>query len=625
MVHFENHCSGSDPFTIPATTLRENWYGVGGYPTVKIDGKYEMVGGLGGGDACVRMAGYYRDIINQRRAETGGVSPVEITGTFLPLESSVTATATFRLVDPVSLTNLRATLLVYEDDVFWCCGYGGQNIWQHTTRYIYDETITLSGVGSERTVQRVIPVGVGWDPAKLHVVAYLQTTAGNKEMIQGKLLPMVPDFTVAYERQVRSVPGGNGTAIFNGTVTNIGSSTDVVTLEVTDSFGAWDSDFLVCGDPYPHPGSVQITLDPSESCAFQLRVHTDAAREVREGTCRASSQATTRSESKDLRVFNGSYAVLFVDDDEGFDYETPIKNGLDALLYVYEHWDITNGHAQVSPDYDDMAGFDYVVWQTGWRTGTVITDNDTAAMAAFMDDGGSLFLSSQAFLNQYASPNVFITDYLGVASWVLDRGYTQMNGVAGDPIGDGISLPLSFQYPTWRKGDSAVPGPTASTVFLAPDGSHATVRNTMPDGAKSVFMPSSYNAISQSDPDPNNTRFVLQRIMEWLEPPTPAAVGDDAGSLSGLIDRARPNPFSRRTEIAFELSAGAADAPIRLEIFDIAGRRVAGLFDGVLPAGPHTRVWDGRTEAGEAAGSGVYFARLSTRQGRSVEKLILLH
>ncbi|GAB5518165.1 MAG: hypothetical protein RhofKO_04160 [Rhodothermales bacterium] len=63
-----------------------------------------------------------------------------------------------------------------------------------------------------------------------------------------------------------------------------------------------------------------------------------------------------------------------------------------------------------------------------------------------------------------------------------------------------------------------------------------------------------------------------------------------------------PNPFSHSTTLRFTLPEAL---PIRLEVFDTLGRRLATLADGWQPAGTHTLDWN----AGDAP-SGVYFARL---------------
>jgi hypothetical protein len=84
-------------------------------------------------------------------------------------------------------------------------------------------------------------------------------------------------------------------------------------------------------------------------------------------------------------------------------------------------------------------------------------------------------------------------------------------------------------------------------------------------------------------------------------------------AASALRLRNLPNPFAGSTTIAFDLPAAAG---VSLEVFDLAGRRVALLHDGALPAGPQQIAWDGRAGDGGQAPSGVYFYQL--RIGESV-------
>lgn len=78
-----------------------------------------------------------------------------------------------------------------------------------------------------------------------------------------------------------------------------------------------------------------------------------------------------------------------------------------------------------------------------------------------------------------------------------------------------------------------------------------------------------------------------------------------------------PNPFNPMTEIGFEL---AADGPVRLSLFDLRGRLVRTLQNQPLAAGPHSAVWNGRDDAGQAVASGTYICRLEsggvTRQSK---------
>jgi hypothetical protein len=77
-----------------------------------------------------------------------------------------------------------------------------------------------------------------------------------------------------------------------------------------------------------------------------------------------------------------------------------------------------------------------------------------------------------------------------------------------------------------------------------------------------------------------------------------------------------PNPFNPRTIIEFELMASQL---VRLEVFDVTGRTVDSLLNGWTEAGRHEVVFDGT-----ALATGVYFYRLSYRDGFATKKMLLL-
>lgn len=68
-----------------------------------------------------------------------------------------------------------------------------------------------------------------------------------------------------------------------------------------------------------------------------------------------------------------------------------------------------------------------------------------------------------------------------------------------------------------------------------------------------------------------------------------------------------PNPFRTGTDVRFEV---AAAEHVVLDVFDVAGRRVRRLVDGILAPGEQHVAWDGRNEAGAVVSPGVYFGRI---------------
>ena len=87
-----------------------------------------------------------------------------------------------------------------------------------------------------------------------------------------------------------------------------------------------------------------------------------------------------------------------------------------------------------------------------------------------------------------------------------------------------------------------------------------------------------------------------------------------------------PNPFNPETWVPYQL---AEDATVHITLYDSAGRRVRQLAIGPQRAGVYidrhrAAYWDGRNDAGERVGSGVYFYHLQTAHYSGVHKLVLL-
>ena len=77
-----------------------------------------------------------------------------------------------------------------------------------------------------------------------------------------------------------------------------------------------------------------------------------------------------------------------------------------------------------------------------------------------------------------------------------------------------------------------------------------------------------------------------------------------------------PNPFNPSTTFRFELPI---ESSVRIDIYDMIGRRVTTLVDGRLEAGSHERIWDATSFS-----SGVYISRMVTDNGVFVKKLTLI-
>ncbi|MCB5247468.1 MAG: T9SS type A sorting domain-containing protein [Candidatus Cloacimonetes bacterium] len=123
-----------------------------------------------------------------------------------------------------------------------------------------------------------------------------------------------------------------------------------------------------------------------------------------------------------------------------------------------------------------------------------------------------------------------------------------------------------------------------------------------------------------------------QDTITWLPP----AVGTYEGyirvsnyqvALQDLVQHpisalsAYPNPFNPDVSIAFNL---ALSNDVSVDVFNIRGQKVRSLYRGKLAGGNHSLRWDGRDDSGRGVASGVYFARVQTKEESKTIRMMLM-
>jgi hypothetical protein len=191
--------------------------------------------------------------------------------------------------------------------------------------------------------------------------------------------------------------------------------------------------------------------------------------------------------------------------------------------------------------------------------------------------------------------------------------------------------------------DNLPPGPPGAVVVLAtPDGNEI---NWEPSSAPDVVTYQVYRSTSTiEEPSPEwfvhagtapgwldhdgvagsvYTVFAVDasgNMSEGASQGTPTAV-EQLPSQNYLSQNA-PNPFNPTTMIEFGVAfTGAA---VRLDIFDVTGRRIRTLVDGSRSAGVWRESWDGRTNNGSRVSSGVYFYRLRVGDAEFTRRMTLV-
>jgi len=93
------------------------------------------------------------------------------------------------------------------------------------------------------------------------------------------------------------------------------------------------------------------------------------------------------------------------------------------------------------------------------------------------------------------------------------------------------------------------------------------------------------------------------------------------GTGGGLLASVSPNPLNPEATLTFVTSA---PGPVRVSLFDLAGRLVRVLSDAETPEGLQRVRIDGRGVGGERLASGVYFYKVETPQGAAVGRVAIL-
>ena len=105
----------------------------------------------------------------------------------------------------------------------------------------------------------------------------------------------------------------------------------------------------------------------------------------------------------------------------------------------------------------------------------------------------------------------------------------------------------------------------------------------------------------------------------------PAVTGvDEVGAATAALRMRVLGFHPNAVAVRFEIDSPIA-LPVKLESFDVAGRRVSSLVDKALAPGRTIVIWNRAEEApGGRPSSGVYFARLSYASGARVARLPLV-
>jgi hypothetical protein len=178
----------------------------------------------------------------------------------------------------------------------------------------------------------------------------------------------------------------------------------------------------------------------------------------------------------------------------------------------------------------------------------------------------------------------------------VHRGVSEVTGCS-DPCYEGALDPEAD-----RRGDFASDTPATPVNYWCGDPADLDCREI-------PYAPTLYGNLMGYGPPECTFSFTPQQVrrMQCWARSKLASWSGAATSPPEIRLRAIPNPATSGLNLAFEMPQAGR---VRVEVFDLLGRRVSLVLDEDRPAGTHRVRWSGATGAGGTARPGIYLARI---------------
>lgn len=275
---------------------------------------------------------------------------------------------------------------------------------------------------------------------------------------------------------------------------------------------------------------------------------------------------------------------------------------------------------------DDMDG-QYWFWYDDYTVGLTQTKSPVSPDPSNFEETGGFSLGGNDGYCEFgpaALPSM-------VVDYTPQIDLTLVPGTLGEP-GQTAELFLNCSIPVWNKHWSRLGLIVDVLEVMQPGDLFVECASNGFAEAVPIVAPGRYQVILGEIPEglPDfslrlEAQVGLQIRFDAIGVPTLvapySAVGDEVPAPTLYLAANQPNPFNPLTEIRFGLESGGW---ARLAVYDLQGRRIALLHEGVLDAGPHRRTWNGRDAGDREVAAGVYLYRLETERGRIARKMTLV-
>jgi FlgD Ig-like domain len=262
----------------------------------------------------------------------------------------------------------------------------------------------------------------------------------------------------------------------------------------------------------------------------------------------------------------------------------------------------------------DQGGFVRVTWRPGDADAEVgpeyqiIDNNYQGDVVATIEWNGSASYQADVLTTTVGSPDLYYVTGNGISPGVPGTSYDNLAPPAPTLTGSrsGTTVNLSWNSTAPDIGHYVLERTDVGTL------ASPTATNYADMGAPLGALTYRVHAVDiHGNVGPESNDLVIA---------SGVGVGDGVSTPRSLtILPNTPNPYADRTTLRFGM---AREGSVKLTVFNVAGRRVAGVEIGSFAAGWHELAFNGRDDNGRPLPSGMYFYRLDaggeTRNSRMV-------
>jgi hypothetical protein len=327
----------------------------------------------------------------------------------------------------------------------------------------------------------------------------------------------------------------------------------------------------------------------------------------------------TIDQAEAINLFLTTTTLVLVDDDGGASYETYIESALSSLNYNTRVWDQTLDHLT------DADSLRTIIWMTGGNaesgpSSTVIDLQEQEFIETFLNSGGKLLMTGQDITDALRD-DPFLENVLHCAAANDTVNRNPISGDGLDPVFGNTMIILSSgkSAPNQYSTASLTPLEGAQLILIYPTAVVAAIKGTH-GGGRFILTGFGIEGMPETSTFTDRADF-LELCFDWLNE------GENTDSYGAFLpteislNQNYPNPFNPATTISFYAPPGTGT--MVLLVYDILGREVANLFEGIVHDGFVTLTWDGKDYSGRTVASGTYVYTL-TGNNRSISRSMQL-